>query len=222
MATTTFAQIKARVVRLVLEDGADVTAEIPQYVRDAQAEIEDDRTLKVLEADFETTLASGASTLTKPSDWNSIRLEPYLVEADFTSTKLSMITEKFVIANLSTTDTGAPKYWREISDTQFRLYPIADALGPWSDDYKVKLPYWKRLDTLTADADTNWFCDNAENYLIWFAAALGMELNDDPRFIPFFARAKREKARIEAAEARGRMPTGWTLKPDKSSRIGSR
>ena len=219
---TTFAQIKARVARLVLENGADVTTEIPQYVRDAQAEIEDDRTLKVLEADFETTLASGASTLTKPSDWNSIRLEPYLVEADFTSTKLRMITEKFVIENLSTTDTGTPKYWREVSDTAFRVYPIADALGPWSDDYKVKLPYWKRLTTLTADSDTNWLCDNAENYLLWFATALALELIDDPRFIQLFARAKREKARIAAAEARGRMPTGWTLKPDKSSRIGSR
>ena len=219
---TTFAQIKARVARLVLENGADVTTEIPQYIRDAQAEIEDDRTLKVFESDFETTLASGASTLTKPSDWNSIRLEPYLVEDDFTSTKLSMITERFVIANLSTTDTGTPKYWREVSDTAFRVYPIADDQGPWSDDYKVKLPYWKRLDTLTADSDTNWLCDNAENYLLWFATSLALELIDDPRFIQLFARAKREKARIAAAEARGRMPTGWTLKPDKSSRIGSR
>ena len=219
---TNFAALKSRVEGVILDTNTAVVAEIPGYIRKAQAELEDDRALQVLEASWTTDLAEGEQTLTKPDDYNGLRTKPYRVNDDGTNTFLEMLGSEVAIGSLDTDDTGAPRLFVDDSYTELLTYPLADAEGTFTDKYRIVSQYWKRLAALTEDSDTNWFSDNAEDYLIWRASELAFDFNRDAMADKYLVKAIRERKRLRGAAIRARFPSGWVLKPNQSSELSSR
>jgi hypothetical protein len=70
-----------------------------------------------------------------------------------------------------------------LSTQEFRVYPVPNALGPETDGaYTIAIPYWgfaiwpPLRDT---PATTDWFVENAEEYIVWKAAGEAHLLNWD-------------------------------------------
>ena len=218
----TLAEIRVRVLTLIIDDNAEVTSEIDGFVRKAQAEAEDRRGLNVFHA-F-TSYQFGILTFlhTKPADWNGIRLPVYHAEEDGTATFLDTITQETII-DTSSTASGKPTGWLDYSDTEILTWPPADALGWFGGLYDIRVLYWKRLDTLTADGDSNWLTTEAEDYMVWRAGSLAFEFNRDFEQSELYRqKAAAEYARIRRNVVRGSFPRGWTLVPQAGARLGSR
>lgn len=219
----TLGQIRTRVRNLIIDDNAEVVSEIDAYVRKAQVEAEDRRGLRVLEASHTEAVAEDGDTITKPADWNGIRTGPYLVSAEFPKLWLESLSFEQYVEMGDTLVAGAPSYYSDHTDATIYLLPAADAVTESPFHYPVIVPYWKRLDVLTDDADTNWFTVDAEDYLVWRAGSLAFEFNRD--FEPaahYQQKSLGEYKRLRTNEIRQRYARGPLLKPALGSRIGSK
>lgn len=65
----------------------------------------------------------------------------------------------------------------------FEVYPLSDGLSTYSQSsvgqYRIQVPYWKYLAALSAGSDTNWFTENADEFLIYQATSEAFFLNQD-------------------------------------------
>lgn len=79
-------------------------------------------------------------------------------------------------------------------DMNVECYPYSDSLSDWTTapvgEYRVHLPYWGYLPNLSANSDTNWFTENATEYILAHATALGFEMDwDEERSMFWHAKA---------------------------------
>jgi hypothetical protein len=90
------------------------------------------------------------------------------------------------LLGFNTLDTGRP--WVLIDGEapaddgtrQWDIYPIPDGNSDYVDgEYRIKVPYWRYLPALVADGATNWFTENAEEYLVNKATAEAFALDWD-------------------------------------------
>ena len=100
--------------------------------------------------------------------------------------------------------------------------PIPDVNGPSAgNNYDIFVPSIAYLDDLDQDNDTNWFTENAEWYLTWFATAEAMFFNRDAEQALVYARKTGvDVAQGEAlVDSRGRFigELGRIVKADKKS-----
>jgi hypothetical protein len=134
-----------------------------------------------MEASIQLTTTQGNTALgNKPARFKSVRGNPYLVH--FTGNEHTELfdawwTEQDVLRRYKedTRIVGQPKVILELP-TSFKVYPTPDGASDWADgNYRVKILYWAYLPDLAGNADTNWFTENAAQYIIWAAAGLLLE-----------------------------------------------
>lgn len=212
--------IEARVSRHLVDSPSALSSEIPLWIQGAQRRLEELRAFKVCEAEAAFT-TSGARLLgAKPDDWCAVRDLPYRIDGRGVTTVLAWIHGDLDIRRLYSFDpleTGAPKHVHERIDG-FDAYPIPDTLcpsGSLSGDghYRVRLPYWKRLDVLASASSSNWFVEHAFDLLTWETVADGFEfLQDEERSSYWRKKALAERSRVLAYERRSMLPRSMTLK----------
>lgn len=56
---------------------------------------------------------------------------------------------------------------------------LGNALSVPATQYPILLPYFRYLPPLVQGTDQNWFTDNAEDFIVWYASAQGFRLNWD-------------------------------------------
>jgi hypothetical protein len=75
-----------------------------------------------------------------------------------------------------------------IDDQVWEVYPIPDGLANTSNgEYTIRVPYWSYLPVPTT---SDWFTDNATEYLVAKATAEAFLLNwDEPRYVAWLTKA---------------------------------
>lgn len=212
--------IEARVARHLVDAPSALASEIPLWIQGAQRRLEDLRAWKACEAEA-SFATSGARLLgVKPADWCAVRDLPFLVDGTGAVGELAWIHGDLDIRRLYSLDaseTGTPRHVHE-RESECHVYPIPDTLcpsGALSSDghYRIHLPYWKRLDTLTAAGSTNWFVEHAFDLLTWETVSDGFEfLQDEERSTYWRAKANAERGRLLSYEKRSRLPRSMTLR----------
>ena len=217
-----FKVIQDRVERRVIDLPADLLTEIPLLINDAIGEAEARHDFKAQEAEFAATTAESVRKLADvPARWRKPRKVPYLRQGEdgLTGTarikwasSLDEMLKRFALDD--TTDDGEPQYvLLEVGGTELWTFPFPDAASEWDDgDHRVVVPYWRSLADLSADGDTNWFTDNAEDYLIMRATSEAFMLNwDEERGTFWLGKATQQFKIIRRLDALLRYGTGGTL-----------
>lgn len=195
----TFATIQTRVLRRVIDTPAAVQAEVPQLVNEAMRSIQKRHNFKVMEKISSFVTVEGQRLLdTLPTDFKEFRGEPWM--EDFLGAVWPMTVGANVEGTLlgfDTLDTGRP--WVLIDGEapaddaarQWDVYPLPDGNSDYSDgEYRIKVPYWRYLPALATDGATNWFTENAEEYLVNKATAEAFALDwDENRMAVWEAKA---------------------------------
>lgn len=216
--------IQARAEALILDTDALPSGAVVDWIQKAQREAEERYGFLAMEAEQPYTADGGTNGIVlsaaKPSDWLRRRLDPYWISGTGKKVGIDWIGSDDELHSLYNPDdaeqVGAPKHIEETA-SGFNVYPTPDDAAPtgsfYSDGlYRVRIPYWKRLATLSAGSDTNWFTDNAQAYLEWYAASEGMFFNRDREAgIEARTMAEAELARAIRFDKRLRLPRQVTM-----------
>lgn len=217
----TFSEIQDRVKRRVIDLPDSVTTEVPLFINEAVRRLEERHNFKVMEAETAQLLTTEANHVLAvvPSDYKEARTKPYLVFEDGSTRRLILAASReAVLAALTLSDPddeGEPQVLldAEPSDDDntrnFEVYPFPDGASDFTGgEYRIVVPYWKFLATLSAGTDTNWFTSNAEGYLVNKASAEAFALDWDE-----------ERSVFWETKAAGDFQA--TLNLDKRSRLGA-
>lgn len=90
-------------------------------------------------------------------------------------------------------------------------------------EYRVRIPYWRRIPELSSQNTSNWFSDNATEYLVFAAAAEGLLMNiDDRRAGIYSQRSEKELRRLIRQDKRERFDKAPTLAVRHDARAKTR
>ena len=200
-----FQAIQQRVLTRLIDTPAAVTGEVPTLVAEAAQFLQDIHNFNVMksEAQFTTNNNNGSPTHVIgqiPSNWKEPRGSPYYVLQIGSTRELDWLPNRqFTYRQWDPTDPysvgpprnlllGEPIYDPATpdylnADLNIEVYPYPDGLSDWTTspvgEYRIHIPYWAKLPTLSADGDDNWFTENATDFLIDFATSRGFELDWD-------------------------------------------
>jgi hypothetical protein len=184
----TLDEIEAEVESILVDLPSETVALIPTFVRRAQKKIEDAHGFIVMESNKLFTTTTGQRYLGGlPTNWARAMDDPAWIDGYGKDTPIEWIQREREITELydeaDPLDKGAPKHLL-LTDTAILVYPYPDALNPvgtlYNDGlYRIRVPYWKRESTLSGEIEQNWWTNNAEMFLIYYAAADGFLMNRD-------------------------------------------
>lgn len=214
----TFTSIKDRIERRLIDVNAAITIEVGDLVNNALRMIQDLHNFKIMEASVESTTVQAQRKLgIKPTDWKESRFDPYIREWDGGTTPIEWgpsiheMVKIFALDDASVTGQGKPQFvlWNQANGTEeLQVYPYPNDKSNFAGggDWRVVVLYWKYLPVLSGDSDTNWFTDNASEFLIFQSVAEGFYINWDE-----------ERARMW--EGRAALQFKKAKKVDKSVRV---
>lgn len=217
-------EIKTEVESWLLDLPSGASTRVQGWVNEAVKAACKRKNFRFMEAEHSVTTTDQTRKLDdKPSDWKEARGEPYLVNQDGSTTVIQWAPSESDMVrtfgyqapaegNDAEIDEGEPRYILETT-SELHVYPFPDDESLWDNGlYRVRAPYWKFLAALSADGDTNEFTDNAEYYLIYFAAAKGFAWNrDEERAANFFQLAEREYQQFLRWYKRSQLPDRLNL-----------
>jgi len=195
----TYGAIQTRVQQIIIDLPSSVTAQVPTLVKEAVRSLQVKHNFKVMEALSSFTTAADTRVLgSMPSNFKEFRGKPYELTGKGRHRPLDIATDRSVAEGLWGSSSaeaedaelaGAPRLilLAEPSDehaaASYEIYPRSDSNSDWEDssagEYRIRIPYWKYLTELSADADYNWFTTNADTFIVWRAAAEGFFNNWD-------------------------------------------
>jgi len=216
-----FATIKGRVEEYVMDLPQATSALIGDWVNKALRDFQDHHNFRCMEASFALTTTAGTRTLgAKPNDWKESRANPWLHRGSHGAQTIEWAVSQhqmhYLFSEDDPNDKGAPAFILEgVSDVS--VYPYPDGSSQWGDgEYRVNIPYWAYFPALAADTATNWFTENLDWGLVFFAAAEGMDFNREEKRAQYYRqRASQEFTRVQRQDARSRTRRANTLVPLK-------
>lgn len=221
----TFAEIKTRVERRVIDLPTSVQNEVGTLVNEALRTIQTRHNFKVMEAESGPTVTTEDShtLLAVPSDFKEYRKKPYVLRDDGDSYPIQVLHSRGTVIRLfgdeANRDEGEPLVLLdaepsdEAGTRNWEVWPYPDGNSDYSDgEYRVVVPYWKYLAALSADSDTNWFTVNAEEWLVNRATSEAFFLDwDEQRGTVWAERANAEFQKVVMRDKHFRMSGVDTL-----------
>lgn len=181
-----FLELKNEVLLNVIDTPTAIQTLVPRYVTRAVRKLQQKHNFKAMEAEVEFTTVSLIRVLgARPLDWKQPRGVPYFVENSGRVHDMQWVANRsdaqYRWGTSTQFDYGWPQGLQEDDLAQvFDVYPYPDQLSDYTDgNYRITVPYWKYLGTLIADGDTNWFTDNADEWIVYKATADGFFANED-------------------------------------------
>lgn len=187
----TFGAIQTRVQQLIIDVNAVVTARIEPEILLAQTEIEDAHGFQVMDARHQFLTVLGArsnAAYDKPADFLRARSDapPFRMDGAGDKRQIGWILaagDEDKLYSDNPIDDGDPERLLE-TESAWEIFPYPNQLAlagtlDSSGNWFIRIPYFKRLATLVNSGDTNWFTDNAEDYLVYRAATRALALNRD-------------------------------------------
>lgn len=211
----TFAQIKSRVERYLIDLPEGVSDEIDGWVNEGINTAEDRYNFRAMQATAQFTTADGVRELTKPSDWKEMRVVPWLDEDGHTEEIKWAPSHSEMVRMFNQDpdlDYGKPKFLLE-TETQLIIYPYPDETSLNDDDnFIINVPYWKTLAELSADADNNYFTNAMEDYVVFFAIAEGLVFNrEEERAAVYVSKAEQKFQQAMRKDKRSKLPRRLSL-----------
>lgn len=222
-----FSAIKTSVQDWTIDDPAVTVAKIGAWINKAVRDAQDAHNFRHMEATqaFVTVVVTRSLGNT-PTLWKEKRDRPWLTDNLSGTQELDWLpsrSEAIRRFNDSTTlDKGGPKVLLEL-DGSFEVFPFPDGASDYGDsEYRIAIPYWAYLAALSSDADTNWFTDNAEHYLVFAAAAEAMTFNRDYENAAVLQeKSKGELRKLIRKDKRSRLARRITLTPVRDVRAAT-
>jgi hypothetical protein len=204
----TFLAIQQRVQTWLRDLPADTVAEIPALINEAQRELQRQYNFRVMQASAQFTTVAAANTLGTVTDFKEPRRRPFWTDNDGSTHSIQWQPSlDYLVQRYDDTSTGEPRYvfWSSVDSSNIvtlQVYPKSDSLSLWlGGEYRVTVPYWKRLPALSAGSDTNWFTVNADKYLRLHAVGWATLLNiDEARGATYLRAADVEAQRLISAD----------------------
>lgn len=205
-----FGELQDRVDAILIDAPAAVTTAIPSLINGAMRFLQRQHNYYIMRASQEYTTTEGTRVLgAAPSNFKEIRGqaqetrqfgEPRALV--WSPTKRDAERGFGVVSDL---DIGYPLVLfrsdptNEAGASNLEVYPLPDGNSDYDDgEYRIRLYYWKYLAALSAEADTNWFTVNAQDWIVYRAAADGFGMDwDEEREAKFMARAAAELAEVK-------------------------
>ena len=221
--TVTYSTLQTRVLRRVIDAPAAVQAEVGSLINDAIRSLQRERHFKVMEATtglLTTTVgARTLSTAAVPSNFKEYRGKPYYQSYLGQTYDMVVVQQRQAAHDLFGIDVdrdiGYPILLLDAEPStvagarNWEVFPYPDGNSDWSDgEYRVVVPYWKWLPVLSAGGDSNWFTDNADDFIIYKATSAAFALDWD-------------EARSSYWEGEANKLKGEIIKRDKLLRLSS-
>lgn len=222
---TTFKQLQDRVKRRIIDLPDETLLEIPTFINEAIRDAQEMHNFRIMEKTIELTTTQGTHTLGQVSRFKEMRAKPWVRLStggqhviDWAPSEEEMLV--LYPKNDVTTSIGAPKFvLQTVLDADqtvtLEVWPFPDGLsGHPGDEYPVNVPYWEYLPPLVSDNDTNWFTNNAEQYVVWAASAKAFEFNEDEmRADRNLLKAQAELLKLKRIDKRSRIERSMVLTP---------
>lgn len=231
-----FGTLKSRVLARVIDAPAAVSGDVGALVNQAIRDAQDLHKYRVMET--QTALLPTSVGVRQfaaiPSDFKEYRTgePPYLVRFDGRTLPLLVAPSReealkvYAQGTLDPDDKGEPQVLVEgdpsddLGTRAWEVYPLPDGLSDWSDgEYRIVVPYWRYLPELSADADTNWFTENLEWYIVYQATGHAFLIDwDEERAAAWFQLAAGQRALGQKADKLARLAGLDTLIPYSGAR----
>lgn len=186
----TFGELQTRVQHIVIDLPTSVTAQVPTLIKEAVRKLQTKHDFEICKATTAvlTTTLETRVLAALPSDWNKWRGKPYHIGVQGQVLELGTFAERAdALREFDTMDggeadpetmSGSPvgillsEPTDELGTRNIEVYPLPDGNSLYLDgEYRIVLPYWKFLTTLSGAGDQNWFTNNAEEWIVFMAAA---------------------------------------------------
>jgi len=188
----TFTELQTEVQGIIIDLPTFVVAQVPKQINRALRKLQRRHNFKVMEAlnpAIVTTLGNrGLGAV--PSDFKEVRGRPYTQHNSGEKTFLSLVNGRdAVLTEFSANnadDEGAPVVILDaepdvFNARSFEVYPSPDGNSDYGDgEYRVVIPYWRYLPSLSAGGDANWFTIRADDWLVYQAAGYCFLIDHDP------------------------------------------
>ncbi len=171
---TTFADIRTQVEGNLIDLPTFVADAVPGLINRAYRKAQSKHNFWVMraEADFTTLVETHELVGTYPTDWKEWRGKPYWIEDSGAKRRLVLYPD---LDNARTRwdddDVGDPHGLAETLPSitgaiTLNVYPLPGGYSDYEDgEYRIKVPYWRYLPVLSADADTTWLLDEGEAWI---------------------------------------------------------
>lgn len=218
----TFASIQARVETRVIDLPTAVQAEVPTLVNEAMRLIQQEHNFKAMEDELETITTVATRVLTAiPARFKEFRGEPWYETDDGFIVRMVLASSREAIwVEVDDEAEGFPRFLLDgLSDDagtrNVEVYPLPDGNSDYGDgEYRITIPYWRYVPELSADADTNWFTVNAEEWLVEKATAEAFLIDwDEERAAMWLQKAEASKKRVVKLDKVSRVAHVRTLVP---------
>lgn len=199
-----FGQLKTRVQRRIIDLPAAITAEVPDLVNEAIRDLEDFHNFHVMRAiTSANTVVDTRLLLPAPADFKNFRNAPWRENATGNTQRLATTKSRDEAVQAFGEREGSPHLLlHDEEDVQgqadIEVFPLPDGTSDFPDgEYRINIPYWRFLPELTSDSQTNWFTNNAAQYIIDKATAEGFALNwDEARAAFWEQKASQRRAQV--------------------------
>lgn len=234
----TYSELQARVSQIVIDLPTAVTSQVPTLVRESVRRLQRLHDFKVAEARTSVfvTVTETRTLGAVPSDWYKWRGKPQRIDTlgkhrdlgiypDRPSAEREHGSESGGEAD-ATSLAGPPRALSLSEPTDaagsmnFEVWPFSDGLSTYTDgQYRIVVPYWKMLPTLTASGDSNWLTNNAEQWIAWDAASQAFLLDwDEQRAAVWAQNAAKAFKEVIDADKRLRVSEITELRPSSDAR----
>lgn len=212
----TYEEIQDEVLRNLIDTPTAVQEGVPDYVNRAMRTLQGKWNFKVMEAesDYTTTEGSHVLSATMPTRFKEFRLEPFCLRDDGSWWELSIAPNQTAIRRWwGEEDEGYPSVLVEAdpSDDEdahaLHVYPLPDGNSDYGDgEYRISVPYLAYVADLSGSSDSNWFTNNATEWLIFQATAEGFFTDwDESRAAIWTQRAANKFDEVKMLDKRRRL-----------------
>jgi len=220
---TTFAELRTDVQNLIIDLPPTVLAAVPSLVNEAIRSMQRAYNYRAMEVSTSFTTTVGSLALGTIANFKEYRDKgPYMLRQYAKARKLLTVLDTDVDQAVLS-DVLYPKEPEFILNSvnqssgvwTFTLAPYPDDLSDWSDgNYRIVIPTYNYTAALVADGDSNWFTNNANDYIVYKATAEGFGRDwDYDSMALWLQRAKEKLDEIKKADKMNRLSSVDTLVP---------
>lgn len=192
-----FAALQSRVQEIIIDSPPAIVARAGDLVNEAMRTLQTLHGFKVGETQsslYQTALDTRVLAAV-PSDFMKFRGKPALIEQSGRVRELAVIADRNTAEREygsaeggeadATTLRGRPKgiLLSEPDNNgamNFEVWPLPDELSLYTNgNYRIRIPYQRFLPALSGDSASNWFTENANEWLVYQAAAQGFLMDWD-------------------------------------------
>lgn len=199
----TFLDIKTQVLSNVIDLPPAVSAAVPGLINNAIRSAERRYNFKYMEGIASFTTAAAQLTLGTVARFKEFKDRgPYLFQQYAPARQIRVALESGEIQQVVIMNPILPgdrPRWLTVAVDQvntatFSVYPYPDVLSDWGDgNYRVIVPYYAYSPTYSADIDTNWLINNADDYIIMRATAEAFMKNWDYNSLALWKQQDQDK-----------------------------